>query len=134
MLSFVFFRIFYKAYNCHLTRTRSYVILRFGTWAQFHQHYTYSFCTPRPRKRKKIQLSHQCLFMLLGSTNEKTVRRTLMKLIPVHEYRCQFQLRFTCSFYAHSSQKCKIIQLSHLVSFYTLGSLGTKAVHRTLMK
>ena len=32
----------------------------------------------------KIQLSHQCLFMLLGFTSVKAVRRTLMKLSPAH--------------------------------------------------
>jgi len=31
----------------------------------------------------KIQLSHQCLFMLLESASIKVVRRTLMKLSPV---------------------------------------------------
>ncbi len=32
----------------------------------------------------KIQLSHQGLFKLLGSTSVKAVRRTLMKLSPSH--------------------------------------------------
>jgi len=34
-------------------------------------------------KSVKIQLSHQCLFKLLGSTSVKAVHRTLMKLSPV---------------------------------------------------
>ncbi len=36
----------------------------------------------RPQKRKKIQLSHQCLFTLLGSTGIKAVCRTWMKFTP----------------------------------------------------
>ncbi len=53
-------------------------------WCQFHQRSTYSFCARRSQKHKKygkkIQLSHQCLFTLLGSTSVKAVRRTLVKL------------------------------------------------------
>ncbi len=59
-------------------RTLGFIFKSTPTWCQFHQqHTTYSFCT-----RKKIQLSHQCLFMLLGSMSVKAVCRTLMKLSP----------------------------------------------------
>ncbi len=60
------------------------------TRAQFHQRYTYSFYACRSQKRKKIQLSHQYLFTLSGSTGAKAERRTLMKLTPV--YSCQYLL------------------------------------------
>ncbi len=52
------------------------------TRCQFHQSFTRSFYTCRSQKRKKIQLSHQYLFTLSGSTSVKAVRRTLMKLSP----------------------------------------------------
>jgi len=51
---------------------------------QFHQRFTCSFYTRRSQKRKRIQLSHQYLFTLLGSASVKVVRRTLMKLSPGH--------------------------------------------------
>jgi len=35
-------------------------------WCQFHQHSLSSFYARRSRKRKKIRLSHQYLFTLLG--------------------------------------------------------------------
>jgi len=50
------------------------------TMCPFHQRFTYSFYARRSQKRKKIQLSHQYLFMILGSLSVKAVRRTLMKL------------------------------------------------------
>jgi len=50
------------------------------TWCQFHQHFTQGFYARRSQKGKKIQLSHQYLFTLLGSARIKAVRRTLMKL------------------------------------------------------
>ncbi len=41
-----------------------------------------AFTLVDPKSVKKIKLSHQCLFKLLGSTGIKAVRRTLMKLSP----------------------------------------------------
>ncbi len=38
--------------------------------------------TPVDHESVKVQLSHQCLFTLLGATSVKAVRRTLMKLSP----------------------------------------------------
>ncbi len=49
-------------------------------WAQFHQHFAYSFYACRCQKHKKILLSHQYLLTLSGSAGVKAVRRTLMKL------------------------------------------------------
>jgi len=47
---------------------------------QFHQRFTRNFYARRSRKCKKIQLSHEHLFTLLGSAGVKTVHRMLMKL------------------------------------------------------
>ncbi len=43
-----------------------------------------TFTLVDPESVKKIQLSHKYLFTLFGSANIKAVRRTLMKLSPVH--------------------------------------------------
>jgi len=42
---------------------------------QFHQRSTYSFYTRKTQKRKKILLSHQYLFALLGSAGAKAARK-----------------------------------------------------------
>ena len=63
--------------------------------AQFHQRSTYSFYACRSQKRKKIQLSHKYLFMLLGSTGAKAVRRTLMKLTPGANFSNALSTPFT---------------------------------------
>jgi len=99
------------------------------TWGRFHQRSTYSFCARRSQKRKKIQLSHQCLFTLLGSTSVKAVHRMLMKLSRgvnfiniVHE---DFTREDPNSIKIQSS--CK-----HL--FALLGSTQLKTAHKMLMK
>jgi hypothetical protein len=46
---------------------------RMHFWGQFHQCFTCSFYACRSQKRKKIQLSHQYLFTLLGSACVKAV-------------------------------------------------------------
>jgi len=44
-------------------------------------------------KSVKIQLSHQCLLTLLGSTSIKAVSRTLMKLSPDRSKKCRWPKR-----------------------------------------
>jgi len=51
---------------------------------QFHQHFMSSFYARRSQNCKNIQLCHQYLFTLLGSTSVKAARRMLMKLSPAH--------------------------------------------------
>ncbi len=50
------------------------------TRCQFHQCSTFSFYAHRAQKSKKVQLSHQYLFMLSGSSGIKAVRRMLMNV------------------------------------------------------
>ncbi len=59
----------------------------------------------------RIQLGHQCLFMLLGSTSVKAVRRMLMKLSPSHTW-CQFHQHSMFNFYTPGAQKRKMTMLT----------------------
>jgi len=66
-----------------------------------------NFTACRSQKRKKIQLSHQYLFTLLGSASVKAARRTLMKLSPDPDPKRVKRLTTWLVFYAFGLCMCK---------------------------
>jgi len=71
---------------------------------KFHKHFRHSFYARSiSQKCKKIQLSHQNLFMLSGSALVKAVPRMFMKFSP----GVNFTNMFTQSFWVRRSQKRK---------------------------
>ncbi len=86
----------FYAFGIRVHKSFSKNVDEIDTKCQCHRHFTCSVYTRRSQKRKKIQLSHQYLFTLLGSAGAKAVRRTLMKLSPgcneYRLYRTQFEV------------------------------------------
>jgi len=94
---------------------------------QFHQCFTYSFYARRSRKSKKLQLSHQYFFMLLGSACVKAARRMFMKLSPGVNF-----IYILCA--ALHTQIPKAKKYSQTVSLFCHISARIKASSITLMK